>query len=163
MSVNTDKNWVYYISGRNIHLYQVSNRGAVTELAGYKIRSLDASVGRFLMYPDEDIDDGLMFEGTAYIEPFVDVDPNELDGAANPTLTEQTYLLGTLNEDSHVNLNRMLSLAVVDYIRALIHELAGELDKKEYYMKEFWKKVGDNESNKKMFSLISTANPYAVR
>lgn len=163
MSVNTDKNWVYYISGRNIQLYQISNRGAVTELAGYKIRSLDSSVGRFLMYPDETIANGLMFEGTAYIEPFVDNDPNELSGGSQPTLTEETFALGTLDEDSHVNLNRMLSLAVVDYVKSQVHELAGNISQKEYYMREFWKKVADGESNKRQVAMSSAVNPYAIR
>jgi len=40
---------------------------------------------------------------------------------------------------------------------------SGDLDRKEYYMKEFWKKVGDNESNKRIISMSFPMSPYAVR
>ena len=51
---------------------------------------------------------------------------------------------------SHINLNKMLSLAVVDYVKAMVSEERGEIDKKEYYMKEFYSKLADNESNKRI-------------
>ena len=57
----------------------------------------------------------------------------------------------------------MLSLAVVDYIKAQLFDLKGDLERKEYYMKEFWKKVGDNESNKRRISLTFPTSPFAVR
>jgi len=64
---------------------------------------------------------------------------------------------------SHVNLNKMLSLAVVDYLKAMTFESAGEIDKKEYYMKEFFGKLGDNESNKRNISVSFPSGPFAVR
>ena len=64
---------------------------------------------------------------------------------------------------SHINLNRMLSLAVVDYLKAMTFESAGEIDKKEYYMKEFFGKLGDNESNKRNISVSFPSGPFAVR
>jgi hypothetical protein len=57
----------------------------------------------------------------------------------------------------------MLSLACVDYLKAQIADKRGDLQLKEYYMREFWKKVGDNESNKRKISMTYPANPYAVR
>ncbi len=42
-------------------------------------------------------------------------------------------------------------------------ELSGDLQGKEYYMREFWKKVGDNESNKKKTMMSFPSSPYAVR
>ena len=69
----------------------------------------------------------------------------------------------TPDETNHVNLNNMLSLAVVDYIKAQLFDLKGDLERKEYYMKEFWKKVGDNESNKRRISLTFPTSPFAVR
>ena len=69
----------------------------------------------------------------------------------------------SVDESSHINLNRMLSLAVVDYIKAQMKEATGDLQGKEYCMREFWKKVGDNESNKRNISMIFPASPFAVK
>ncbi|MBC8552702.1 MAG: hypothetical protein H8D23_23995 [Candidatus Brocadiales bacterium] len=136
---------------------------STTMLDGYRIKLPDEYYGKQLIYPDEDITNGLRFEGTSFVEPFVNVDPNELSAGVNPTLTEETYALSTLDEESHVNLSRMLSLAVVDYLKAMLSEQQGDLEVKEYYMKQFWKKVGDNESNKRKTSMSFPSSPYAVR
>ena len=69
----------------------------------------------------------------------------------------------SVDESSHVNLNRMLSLAAVDYIRAQMKEAVGDLQGKEYCMREFWKKVGDNESNKRNISMSFPASPFAIK
>lgn len=67
------------------------------------------------------------------------------------------------SEASHVNLNRMLSLAVIDYIKGQVADLAGNVQLKEYYMREFWKKVGDDKSNKIKTGVSYTSNTYAVK
>ena len=67
------------------------------------------------------------------------------------------------DESSHMNLNRMLSLACVDYLKAMLSDKQGDIDKKEYYMKEFWGKVGDNESNKRKISMSFPSSPYALK
>ena len=67
------------------------------------------------------------------------------------------------DESSHVNLNRMLSLACVDYLKAMLADREGDIERKEYYMKEFWGKVGDNESNKRKISMSFPSSPYALR
>ena len=64
---------------------------------------------------------------------------------------------------SHINLNKMLSLAVVDYLKAMSFESAGDIERKEYYMKEFYGKLGDNESNKRNISVTFPSRPFAVR
>jgi len=159
MSFDTHKNWVYQVVGRNIHLWQYIQDGAATAtLAGYRIRLPSEYYGNQLIYPDESITDGLRYEGTAFIEPFVNLDPNELVGNDNPTLAGETA-----EEGSHVNLSRMLSLAVVDYIKGQLSDTKGEIDKKGYYMREFWKKVGDNDSNKRKISMILPSSPYSIR
>ena len=66
------------------------------------------------------------------------------------------------SETSHVNLNRMLSLACVDYVKAMLYDAQGDLEKKEYYMKQFWKKVGDNESNKRKVTMSFPIKSYSV-
>ena len=159
MSYNTHRNWFYQLSGRNIHLYQLVDSGNATTVAGYRIILPDDYYGRQLIYPNESITSGLRFEGTAFIEAFVSVDPNELNGNDNPTLTNQS----SPDEADHVNLSRMLSLAVVDYIRAMLSETSGSLDVKEYYIKQFWKKVGDDESNRRKTSMTFPSGPFAIR
>jgi len=158
MSYDTNKTWLYRIVGRNIHLWQYLDGANTDTLGGHRIKLPNEYYGSQLIYPDEDITNGLRFEGTAFIEPFVGVDPNELDGSDNPTLTGETA-----TETSHINLSRMLSLAVVDYLKAQLADRKGEIDRKEYYMREFWKKVGDNESNKRKTSMSFPSSPHAVR
>tara|TARA_R100000656_G_scaffold1666_1_gene3199 strand:+ start:1785 stop:2735 length:951 start_codon:yes stop_codon:yes gene_type:complete len=67
------------------------------------------------------------------------------------------------DETSHVNLNRMLSLALVDYLKAMEADKNGDVQRKEYYMKEFYGKLGDNESNKRKISMSFPIGPFAVR
>ena len=159
MSFDTNRTWIYHVSGKNIHLYQYVQTANTDTIAGYRIRLPNDYYGNQLIYPDETITNGLMYEGTAFIEPFVSNDPNELDGNDNPTLTNQT----SPDEADHVNLSRMLSLAVVDYIKAMLADIGGEIEKKEYYMREFWKKVGDDQSNKRRISISFPLGVFAVR
>jgi len=67
------------------------------------------------------------------------------------------------DESSHINLNRMLSLACLDYLKAMLADREGDIERKEYYMKEFWGKVGDNESNKRKISMSFPSSPYALK
>jgi len=159
MSFDTNRTWIYHVVGKNIHLYQYVQTANTDTIDGYKIRLPNDYYGNQLIYPNESITNGLMYEGTAFIEPFVSVDPNELDTNDNPTLTNQA----SPDEADHVNLSRMLSLAVVDYIKAMLADLGGEIEKKEYYMREFWKKVGDDQSNKRRISISFPLGVFAVR
>ena len=159
MSYDTHKNWVYQLVGRNIHLWQYVSAAATDTVGSHKIRLPGEYYGKQLIYPDEDITDGLRYEGTAFIEPFVNNDPNELSGNDNPTLVDQT----SPDEADHVNLSRMLSLAVVEYVKGQLAEAKGDLQTKEYYIKEFWKKVGDNESNKRKISMVFPISPFGIR
>jgi len=159
MSFDTNRTWMYQVVGKNIHLYQYVKTANTDTIDGYKIRLPNDYYGNQLIYPDESITNGLMYEGTAFIEAFVSNDPNELNGNDNPTLTNQA----SPDEADHVNLSRMLSLAVVDYVKAMLADLGGEIEKKEYYMREFWKKVGDDQSNKRKISISFPIGAFAVR
>ncbi len=135
------KKWFFKVQGRMIYLYQKN------ETTGE------------LIYPDETIANGLMFEGTAFIYPFVTNDPNQLVGNNNPTLTEPA----SVDEDAHVNLPIMLTLAVIDYVKAQMAENSGNLEMKEYFMREYHRKVGDYQSNKMKRNRIQVANPFGIR
>ena len=209
MSRDTNLNWFYEIVGRNVHLWQYN----------------ESAAGDTIIYPDEDITDGLRFEGTAYIKPFVAEAIEESDAVASGTDisfsttvltgagTNDGFALGdririrgsasndgdytSTNEDddtltfpsatftvesagesitiyqipkevtspdetSHVNLNRTLTLAVVDYVKAMKADLVGEVELKEYYMKEFYRKIGDSQSNKYKVAIALAQKPFAV-
>jgi len=233
MSSYVDREWFYYLKGRNIHLYKLlggSSSERITQSG--VIKTLD----RELMYPNEDIADGLRIEYTALNEPYISEaletttgyasgtgisfgdgtavisdsdsgfaatgkafaqgDKIRIQGSASNdgdytlsssgtvnastlTVTGDTFTLETASErititqisledsspseTSHPNLNRMLSLACVDYLKAMMADKRGDIQLKEYYMKEFWKKVGDNASNKRKISMTYPVSPYAVR
>ena len=233
MSSYVDREWFYYLKGRNIHLYKLlggSSSERITQSGVIK------TLNRELMYPNEDIADGLRIEYTALNESFVSealetttgyasgtgisFDPGPAatisdsnDGFADTGTSfaqgdkirvqgsasnDGDYTLsssGTIDEDtltitgtftteaagervtitqipledsspsetSHPNLNRMLSLACVDYLKAMMADKRGDIQLKEYYMREFWKKVGDNESNKRKISMTYPVSPYAIR
>ncbi len=234
MSFDTNRTWFYQIVGRNIHLYQYVQTANTDTLASYRIKLPNDYYGNQLIYPNEDITNGLRIEYTALNEPFIAealedmqvfidgttiafVDGGggsdtitdsgsgfvtagfeatdkirvigsasndgdyQLTGASAGTLTMATALLtaetasesvtiyqipkedSSPSETSHLNLNRMLSLACVDYVKAMASDLKGEIDKKEYYMKEFWKKIGDNDSNKRKIAMLFPSGSYAVR
>ena len=226
MSYDTHKTWLYKLEGRDIHLYQYIDGVATDTLAGYKIALPGEYYGNQLIYPNEDITNGLRFEYTALIEPFVDEAWEDLTAIASGTdisfsttvltgagtndgfaLGDRIRIIGSASNDgdytstnednntltfpsatftaetagesitvyqipdedttpgesNHINLNRMLSLAVVDYIKAQLSDSKGELERKEYYMREFWKKVGDNESNKRKISVTFPSGPFAIR
>ena len=231
MSSYVDKEWFYYLRGRELLLYKLlggSSNERITQDGILRTR------GRELMYPNEDIDDGLRVEYTALNEPFVEEAFEDVTavasgtgiaivdgGGSSDTLTDTesgfsdfqngdririqgsssndgdynlsgsassgtlTFSSGTFassesageritvtqipKEDktpdatNHINLNKMLSLAVVDYLKAMNFESAGDIERKEYYMKEFFGKLGDNESNKRNISVTFPSGPFAVR
>lgn len=225
MSSYVDKEYFYYLRGRELLLYKLlgsRNRTRITQTG------ILQSYHNELMYPDEDIENGLRIEYTALNEPFVaesfettnailsattiSFDSPDINDSGNRWITsgfatgdklrvqgstsnDGDYTLsgisansisvtGTLVEEaagqritvtqipkevaspdstSSINLNKMLCLAVVDYVKAMISEERGEIDKKEYYIKEFYSKLADNESNKRIISTAFPVSPYAVR
>ena len=152
MSYDTHKLWFWRKKGKDLFLYKFQKTS--TNLPDNKGRVGQSS--NEIVYPDETIDSGLRIEYTALTKTFVDDDPSSV---AQATLNE----VDSPSETSHVNLNHMLSLACVDFVKAMVSEKNGDINAKEYYMREFNKKLGDNQSNeKRMF--VSSANPLtAVR
>lgn len=229
MSSYVDKEFFYYLRGRELLLYKLlgsRNRTRITQTG------ILQSYHNELMYPDEDIANGLRIEYTALNEPFVaeslentsskasgitiafvdggggsdtitdsasgfnftDGDKirvqgstsNDgdytLNGTANSgtltvatgtftaetagqriTITQIPKEVTSPDSTSSINVNKMLCLAIVDYVKAMIHEERGEIDKKEYYIKEFYSKLADNESNKRIISTAFPISPFAVR
>lgn len=229
MSYDTNKTFAFYHQGKVFHIYRIARSVA---------RGIDTSgvVKEYgvtnVLYPDEDITNGIRIEYTALENPFIEEsqetsnvsysskhisfsgnnfisEVNDAgsnmgnfgdfaqgdrirvqgsvsnDGYYSLTSTSSTGLgksgnfvaepkgelititqvpvgVSSPTELSHVNLNRMLSLAVVDYLKAMIAERDGDLEKKEYYMRHFFKKVSDNESNKNKIH-ITQSTSYAVK
>lgn len=223
MSDSVNREWFYQIRGRFLHLYK-----HVDYPSGYPDQ-----LGRFLnqgntlLYPDEDITNGLRVEYTAIIEPFASEANEDLTGKASGTTisfssdtisdsasgfgsfadsdkirvrgsasndgdyTVTTAAAGSLvctgagfttesasesitifqipkevtspDETSHINLNRLLSLAVVDYIKAMLAEQDGDIRLRDYYMRKFFEKIADNESNKIKSMVNIPRDPFALR
>ena len=151
MSYDTDKTYAYVYSGRKIRLYKiVRSSGRIIDNQG---RVTGGTLDN-IIYPDENITAGLRIEYTSIVEPFVQEDPEtttSLSEDANPS------------ESSHLNLNRNLSLAVLCYVKAQLAERMGDMNVKEYYMREFYKKVADNESNKNKVFMASPIKTFAIK
>ena len=237
MSSNVEREWFYYLKGRDLLLYQLLGGSSNERISQSGVMR---SRGRELMYPNEDIADGLRIEYTRVSEPFVaealetttsyesgiiisfedgtggssrDIidlgsatatdfvadDKIRVRGSASndgdyTVVTKGTdgstgyqqleVAAGSLTTEavgerisitqipvevasplstSHINLNKMLNLAVIDYCKAMLAEQNGEIDKKEYFMKEFFSKLGDNESNKRNISVSFPSGPFAIR
>ena len=231
MSSYVDKEFFYYLRGRELLLYKLLGSRNKTRITQTGILQ---SYHNELMYPDENIENGLRVEYTALNEPFVaeafedtsskvsgtgisftlgspsfisdsnsgfnfetgdririvGSSSNDQDGqvASSGTISASRIDIGegtitsetagqrititqipkevasaSVDSTSSINLNKMLCLAVVDYVKAMIHEERGEIDKKEYYIKEFYSKLADNESNKRIISSAFPVSPFAVR
>jgi len=162
MSFETNRNYVYKLKNNKLELYRIvrtSDRLPDTQgrVSG---RSSDD-----VIYPDETIANGLRVEYTSPVDIFVDKDPTTLASDSsetswsNQSLTAQT----SPDESSHLNLNRTLCLAVTCFVKASLAERAGDIQAKEYYMREFQKKVSDNESNKNRVFIGQTIKTYSVK
>jgi len=230
MSSYVDKEWFYYLRGREILLYKILGGTSASRISQSGVLQ---SYDKELMYPDEDIADGIRIEYTRVSEPFVKEALEDTNIVMSGTtfsaisasnriadsasgFTASKFIAGdairvrgsssfdgdytvqsrdsssayiVLNENisdnenagerititqipvedsspsatSHINLNKMLSLAVLDYCKAMLAEREGDMNKKEYFMKEFYSKLGDNESNKRHISVTLPSGPYAVK
>jgi len=153
MSYDTDRTYAYIQNGKKLRLYKIRrSSGRIVDNEG-RVNGADFDS---IIYPDEAITNGLRVEYTAIVDPFVDKDPET-------TAVSGLTAIASPTESSHINLNRMLSLAVVDYVRAMMAERMGDLERKEYYLKEFHKKVADNESNRNKMYIAGTIGTYAVK
>ncbi len=153
MSHETNRTYAYMQKGKQLRLFKiVRSQGRIIDNQGR------VSGGELddIVYPDENITNGLRIEYTSIEKPFVDEDP---ETTANASLTEQT----SPSEATYLNLNRMLSMAVICYVRASLAERQGDLQAKEYYIREFHKKVADNESNKNKVFIGQTIKTFAVK
>ena len=150
MSYDVNRYWFYKIKGRKLRLYKYAESSGIIDNQG---RITGNNSGE-LSYPNETITNGLRIEYRRLHEPFVTADP-----VTTNTLTEDA----SPSESSHVNLNKMLSLAVVEFVKAKVAERRGDLKEKEYYMREYYKKLSDNESNLKKVFITGTQSVYALR
>lgn len=162
MSYDTNRHYTYLVKSNKLRLYKIlRSSGRIVDNQG----RLTGGLSDDIIYPDESITNGIRVEYTAFLKPFVSTDPNVLsvdtdeDTWTNPSLTEVVKP----DENSHVNLNRALSLAIVCYVKANLAERAGDIQLKEYYLKEFQKKVADNESNKNRVFMARAINTFAVK
>jgi|TARA_R110000824_G_scaffold213915_3_gene400190 hypothetical protein len=153
MSYDTNKNYAYMQQGKQLRLYKIlKSSGRVVDNQG-RVTGGDMDS---IIYPDEAITNGLRIEYTALEKVFV---------TANPETTTDSSLSedASPSESSYLNLNRVLSLAIVCFVKAQLAERMGDLQLKEYYMREFYKKVADNESNKNKMFIASPISTFAIK
>ena len=152
MSYDTNRTYAYVQNGKQLRLYKiVRSAGRIVDNQG----RLSGGELDDIIYPDEAITEGLRIEYTAIEKPFVQEDP---ESTVHSSLTEDT----SPDENSHLNANRMISLAIVCYVKAQLAERMGQIDVKEYYMREFYKKVADNESNKNKVFMASPIKTFSI-
>ena len=152
MSYDVEANWFYHKKGRKLHLYMLRKGSFIAPDSEGRLSPVSDS----LVYPDEAITNGLRIEYTKINTPFITEDP-EVD-------TTETEVTGTnIDENSHVNLNRVLSLAAVAYVKGKLAERNGDIQTKEYYMRDFWKKVSDNKSNMKKVHIALTQPVFNLK
>jgi hypothetical protein len=153
MSYDTHRTYAFHHQGKKLRLYHIArNSGRVVDAQG----RVGGGISDSLVYPNEAITNGLRIEYTAIVKPFVQEDP---ETTSYSSLTEVT----SPKETTHVNLNRMLSLAIVDFVKASLAERQGDIQLKEYYMKEFFSKIADNESNKNKVYIAHPIDTFAVK
>jgi|TARA_Y100000310_G_scaffold172945_2_gene173060 hypothetical protein len=162
LSSQTNTQYIYQVKNNKLFLWKIRSIGDSVPTTSGEITS---SGTNRVIYPPENITNGLRIEYGSLDSLFVDNDPNALSSDSsetswgNPTLTEES----TPSETSHLNLSRTLSLAMVDYVKAMMSDQSGDLERREIYMRDFYKKVGDDKSNTYRVSLSFPASPYAVR
>lgn len=145
-----------------------------------------------LVYPDESISDGLRIEYAPQWDDdfFIVEDPettleypsewSSSDVGASATSqgydwedvavawedwSDPFYVMteAAPSNSVHLNLPRRLSMAVVDYLKAMKAEGQSNFKEKEYFMKQFFYKLADHESNKRKSYGSFPMSPYAVR
>ena len=153
MSYDTNKNYFYKRHGKVLRLYRLKkNSHRIVDNQG----RVEPHNTDELIYPDENITNGLRVEYTHLHKPFVASDPDNTADAENNEVSNPT-------ETAHINLNRVLSLAVVEYLKAQFAERNGDVQGKEYFMREFYNKLADNESNRNDIFVVTPVSPYAVK
>ena len=159
MSFDTSNYWFYQKKGRKLHILQMGTGSLLVPESELRL----TPAADELIYPSEAITNGLRIEYTALTKPFIDKDPEtiveSLDAGGDGGYVEVT----SPSEASHVNLNTMLSLAIVEYIKAKVAERRGDLKEKEYHMRDYYKKLSDNESNLKKVFITGTQPVFALK
>ena len=136
----------------------IQNRDA----GGNNINAFPFAVGDRVRIQGSKLNDGYYTLTGASVQTLVASGLVSEEKGESISITQVPEGVSSPTELTHVNLNRTLSLAIVDYLRAMIAEKDGDLERKEYYMRHFHKKVSKNESNKnKMYILQSSS--YSVR
>lgn len=67
------------------------------------------------------------------------------------------------SEDSYLNCSDALALAVTDYVRAKLADIAGDITKKEYYLTKFREGVSKARNAINGPRILMTKRPYAFR
>jgi len=173
-SIQSSSNGFSFNGLHGNHLIKLRVRGSASNDGDYHINTTDVNhgAGRIITIDTGSTSTSLTSEtagNLVTIEQLPSTDHNDgvgpiISRTFDPTMDKNGNALFDIpQEDNYINLPRGLCLAVVDYCKAMQAEDRGDIDKKEYFMKEFYKKIGDNESNKRKVSMSFPASPFAVK
>ena len=102
--------------------------------------------------------------GVGYITLYTKYSGSAVVQKAFEETIELYYNVDVLSdENDEVDVNRYQARAIVDYVKAKMAEDAGQIDMKEYYMKEFYKKMEKNESSKKRGIRTIVSGAHGIR
>jgi|TARA_R110000823_G_scaffold214153_1_gene344006 hypothetical protein len=132
------------------------------DVNGNNVNAFPFAVGDKVRIQGSKLNDGYYTLTGASIQTLVTSGLVNEEKAELITITQVPESVSLPTELSHINLNRLLSLAIVDYLKASFAEREGDLERKEYYMKQFSKKVSDNESNKNKIYMVQSTS-FAVK
>lgn len=78
------------------------------------------------------------------------------------TVFQRVKEITSPDETSHINISKMLSMAIVDYVKAQLHFDTNNENLGEYYMHRFYKRIGDEMSNRRKQRVSVPKTPYAL-
>ena len=93
MSFDTNRTYRYQLNGRKLQLYQYVQSANTDTVAGYRIKLPLDYYANQLIYPNEDITDGLRIEYTSLDEPFITEALEELTASFILFSFCRTYIL----------------------------------------------------------------------
>ena len=152
----TSKEYAYYIKGNKIAIVQkdyTSSGGQTLSQPG--LNDLGGVGALFWKSPKESITDGLELQ---YVYSPTSNPPqpwNFFNETWDGTTSTWDMIIDEKHESFELDIPRYLANGLVYYVKAKYAEDAGEIEKKEYFMREFRRITEKHQSSKKLGTYIT--------
>ena len=93
----------------------------------------------------------------------VDSASTDTVGSYRVRLPDSYYKNQLIYPDEAITNGLRFEYTALDKVFAQINENKGDFQMKEYYMREFYKKLGDSESNMRNISINFPVSPFSVK